>query len=234
MNQLIRLAESFFDFVYPPICVTCDGELKKGEKYICSYCWDNFERVAKTETVIQLIESKFIADDAVDKLESVFLFQRDARIRLAIHMLKYAHAVSIAEPLGRFIAYAVINDEKLSNVDYIIPVPLHRARFRERGYNQSELISRVVGKELNLPLDTKILIRTKYTETQTRLDLPARAVNVRGAFAVHRSRTGTIIGRSYLLIDDVITTGATIRECAKVLKSYGAANVYAASAAIAL
>jgi ComF family protein len=233
VDSVLRLADNLFDFVYPPLCVTCDGELRKGEKYICSNCWNNFERVVKTEIIIQSIEAKFIIDDTLDKIESVFLFERDARIRKAIHLLKYAHAVSIAENLGMFIAEAVIGDKRFSNVDYIVPVPLHRARLRERGYNQSELISRAVGREIGVPVANS-LVRIRYTETQTKLDSARRALNVRGAFSVNKNYKNSINGKSYLLIDDVITTGATIRECANVLKNYGAKSVYAASAAIAL
>lgn len=234
VNSAVKLVFDLFDFVYPPICVTCDGELEKREKYICSRCWNSFERVVMTENIIQSIESKFIIDESIDRVKSVFLFNRDARVRMAIHLLKYAQALSIADKFGLFILNAIENDRKLSNVDFVVPVPLHRARLRERGYNQSELISRGVAKGLGVPIVRDILIRTRYTETQTRLDLARRAVNVRGAFSIKKNYLDVISGKSYLIIDDVITTGATIRECGKLLKSYGASNVYAVSAAIAL
>ncbi len=232
VHRLGRIAEAFASFVYPSLCSTCWRNLAPGEFYICPNCWNGFERVAPTESIIQAIEAKFLADKSIDKLDSVFLFEQDPRVRVAIHLLKYAGAVRIADRLGIFVAKKIVNDEKLSVSDMLVPVPLHPARKRERGYNQSELIAKRISQELDIRSEFKILERTRQTQTQTLFDAEGRKKNIAGAFSMKKQSENLIKGKNILLIDDVITTGSTIRECAKILKENGAAEVFAASAAI--
>jgi ComF family protein len=187
-----------------------------------------------TESVIQAIEEKFLADRWLDKIESVFLFEQDPRVRAAIHLLKYSGAERIAEQFGALIAKKIVNDEKLSMSDIIVPVPLHPARKRERGYNQSELIADSVGKQLGIKSETHLLERTRQTQSQTLFDLEGRKKNIAGAFSITKKFRDAAEGKNVLLIDDVITTGSTIRECAMALKENGATEVYAASAAITI
>ena len=184
--------------------------------------------------MVQIIEEKFLADSSVDKIDSVFLFEQDHRVRAAIHLLKYSGAERIAENLGIFIAGKIASDEKVSMSDVIIPVPLHPARKRERGYNQSELIADSVGGALGNRVDCRLLERTRQTQTQTLFDAEGRKKNIAGAFSMKEPSGEAVKGKRILLIDDVITTGATIKECARVLKENGAAEVYAASAAITI
>ncbi len=231
---LNRIARAFVDFVYPPACSTCWRNLSKGEFYICRDCWNDFERVAPTETIIQAVETKFLADGFLDKIESVFLFEQDQRVRIAIHLLKYAGAERIADWFGIYMAENIRRDEKLSMSNMIIPVPLHPARKRERGYNQSELIAKKVAEELQIDYEPLILQRIRQTQTQTMFDAEGRRRNIEGAFAVRRDCVDNILGKSILLVDDVITTGSTIRECAKALVGSGATQVCAASAAITI
>ena len=230
----INIAEAFVNFVYPPVCSTCTRNLIRGEAYICAKCWNGFERVAPTETIIQTIEEKFLADEAIDKIDSVFLFEQDPRVRTAVHLLKYNGAEVIAEKFGIYIARKIVDDEKLSMCNAIASVPLHDARKRERGYNQSELIGRSISKELQIKFEPDLLRRVRQTQTQTLFDAEGRKRNISGAFDVEERFLPEVRERKILLIDDVITTGATIRECARVLKDNGAVEVYAASAAITI
>ncbi len=233
-DGLRNAAGALADFVYPPICATCRRNLARGESYICVKCWDGFERVARTETIIQTIEEKFLADRALDKIDSIFLFDQDPRVRMAIHLLKYSGAEKIAVKLGFLIADKIVDDEKLSMSETIAPVPLHAARKRERGYNQSELIANEISLVLKLRQEPNLLKRVRQTQTQTHLDPEGRRKNISGAFVVGREHLTDVRGRKILLVDDVITTGSTIKECARVLKENGASEVYAASAAIAI
>jgi len=234
VNRFREATGALAEFVYPPSCSTCWRNLGRGENYICHHCWDGFERVVPTETMVQTIEAKFLADSSVDRIESVFLFEQDPRVRLAIHLLKYAGAERIAERLGIFIAKKIASDSNLSTGSLIVPVPLHRARQRERGYNQSELIAKTIANELQIRCVPHLLRRTRQTQTQTMFDAEGRARNIAGAFSSEDGFESELGGKCILLIDDVITTGSTIKECAKVLKENGAAKVFAASAAITI
>lgn len=227
-------AEALVNFIYPPVCSTCERNLRKGEVFVCSGCWEDFERVSPTETITQLIETKFLSDETIDKMDSVFLFEQDPRVREAVHLLKYGGAEAIAERFGFYISKKIVNDSRLSLCDTISPVPLHPARRRERGYNQSELIAGSVGRFLQVKHMPGLLVRRRQTQTQTSFDAEGRMRNVEGAFGLGKVNPHDIEGKRILLIDDVITTGATIKECARTLKSNGASEVYAASAAIAI
>ena len=226
------IAEAFVNFVYPPVCSTCERALRRGEAFVCTRCWESFERVPPTETIIQLIEEKFLTDEAVDRIDSVFLFEQDPRVREAVHLLKYNGAEVIAEKFGLFIAKKIVSDSRLSLCDIIAPVPLHPARQRERGYNQSELITRSLCRILLIRHSPNLLYRVRQTRTQTLFDAEGRKKNIKGAFMLGKSSADQIAGKKVLLVDDVITTGSTIKECAITLKTNGASEVYAASAAI--
>ncbi len=234
MKTLVNIAEAFVNFVYPPSCMTCWRDLKRGEFYICMKCWDSFERVSPTETIIQAIERKFLVDETLDKIDAVFLFEQDPRVRAAVHLLKYGGAVKIAERFGVLLAGKIVADPKLSTCDFVAPVPLHPARRRERGYNQSELIAARLSGELRLSHEPGLLRRVRQTQSQTMFDAEGRKKNIAGAFSVEEQLAVNLKGTRILLIDDVITTGATIKECAGALKRAGATEVYAASAAVTI
>jgi ComF family protein len=233
-DGILDVTRSIVDFVYIPQCATCHGTLSSGEFYICTKCWDDFARVVATETVIQSIEEKFIGDEWIGKISSVFLFEQDERVRTAVHLLKYNDAEKIADKFGIFIARKITEDAVLSQSDVIVPVPLHPARKRERGYNQSELIARKISEELGIECEVRFLKRTRQTQTQTLFDYEDRRKNIEGAFSADPRFLHVVKNKAILLVDDVITTGSTIKECARVLKENGAAEVYGVSAAIVL
>lgn len=135
----------------------------------------------------------------------------------AIHLLKYNGRTTLSLPLGKFAANAV---ESALTVDLVVPVPLHIKRLRQRGYNHSLLFARHVAQRLSVPVDTTALKRTRPTVPQVELSASLRQTNVAGAFEV--VKPDTVRDRRVLLVDDVLTTGATVRECARVLRKAGA------------
>jgi ComF family protein len=150
----------------------------------------------------------------------------------AIKSLKYRYRLSIAVKLGRMMATVAMADPDIGNAEAIIPVPMHRVRLRERGMNQSLLLAEELSSELELPVLSGALVRTRYTKQQTTLARKKRRDNVAGAFKV--TDIAAIKGKRLLLVDDVTTTGATLEECAKTLTDSGALAVYCLTAAVAL
>jgi ComF family protein len=150
-------------------------------------------------------------------------------VRKAIHDLKYGSQLYLRHLVGRWLADA-LEDPRLSDrrFDAIVPVPLHPARKRERGFNQAELLANEVHQLSGIPL-RDLLQRIRYTTTQTQFDRNERMENLKGAFRLRRG--SNVQGCRVLLIDDVLTTGSTLSECAFVLKTAGAASVRAATAA---
>jgi ComF family protein len=151
---------------------------------------------------------------------SIALYQYDAPLREAIHMFKYRRRRALAGPLGALMAEAL--PRHLGECEVIVPVPLHSTRLRERGFNQSALLAAALGTAMGKPV-RETLSRTRATAHQVGMDRTARESNVRGAFAWR----GGAPPRSVLLLDDVLTTGSTMRECARALRSAGVREVHA-------
>jgi ComF family protein len=144
----------------------------------------------------------------------------EGSLRHLIHLLKYGGMEPLARPLGMRLA---VLPAQAGPVDLIVPVPLDRGRRRARGFNQSELLAKEVGRLTGVGVDARVLRRRRATQTQTGLTHRQRRLNVRGAFVV--GRPAAIAGKSIALVDDVITTGATAAACAHVLKGAGASRV---------
>lgn len=155
-------------------------------------------------------------------------------MRDLVHLLKYDRVRPAAGLLGRMLAEVIADLSKdFSEDPIIIPVPLHASKLRQRGFNQSELIARAALKLHPAGLDVKpsvsVLVRRRNTETQTGMTPAQRRENVRGAFAV--VRPADVQGRDILVVDDVMTTGTTVSECARVLRRAGAERVFVATVA---
>ena len=160
---------------------------------------------------------------------AVAAYRSRGLVREIIHEFKYARQMHLRHLIGRWLL-AALDDERLRDVsfDLIVPVPLHPARQRERGFNQASLLAGSLSAEISLP-SRPVLERIRYTTTQTALDRSERMENLHNAFRLRKN--ADVRGLRVLLIDDVLTTGSTLSECARVLKRAGAISVYAATAA---
>jgi len=153
------------------------------------------------------------------KVETVGLYE--GRLRQAVHRFKYRGEFSLDRSLGHLLASVLESSDADFRPDLLIPVPLHLNRLRERGYNQSLLLARVLGRRWRIPVCSRLLVRVLPTPPQQGLRAAERRRNIKGAFRVNAS----LKGEKVLLIDDVMTTGATARECSGTLLSAGAKEV---------
>jgi ComF family protein len=149
-------------------------------------------------------------------------FAYEGKILEAIHGFKYLKRFDL---LSVFMHYLVSEIDKMGHYDVLIPVPLHWQRLWGRGYNPSALLARSLGKKLGIEVDCHVLKKNKNIAPQVGLRRDARLKNIKGAFDIHSRRKTRIEGKKVLLIDDVLTTGATINECAKVLVKKGACEL---------
>ena len=154
----------------------------------------------------------------------------EGALREAIHALKFGGRRALAEPLGTMMVEVAATDERLSSAELVVPVPLHASRLRERGFNQSEMLAVEIAQGLDRPLCTNLLERTRLTAPQSGLLLDDRRANVRGAF----TRTALTWAGRILLVDDVISTGSTVSECARALRGCGASEVCVLTVAMAV
>lgn len=218
------------DFILPRFCESCIKNLTNTEEIICSECIKNFE-IASEERIKNEFNRKFLKDKLISDFAAAFVFHDESEIQKLIHALKYDQKYLIGNFLGKNIASELQSKIKTWNADLIIPVPLHSLRKTDRGFNQAEEIAKGISKKLSIPHKSNIIKRNRYTETQTKLTLVERKKNIEDAFQLkHKNK---VKDKNIIIVDDVITTGATISECASLLLEAGAKNVYALSVAIA-
>ena len=222
--QVAKLGEITLNLLFPQRCVGCG---KEGE-LICSSCRSLLTRVmpplcprcGRPQPSGILCASCVGWRAEIDGIRSPFRF--DGVIRQAIHQLKYQNLRALAAPLAQLLSDYLVTHPVPGEV--LVPVPLHRKRLRERGYNQSRLLARELGKFFNLPVVADCLIRQRNAPPQARTStVEERQRNVADAFACRDDR---LRDKQVLLIDDVSTSGATLDACATVLKAAGAVSVW--------
>ena len=228
-NILNNFFREIIDFVLPPVCLECEGMLKSDEKYLCQKCTSSIEKIDNSTGIVL---NRLHADGLVNNAYSMFLFREGTPIQALIHALKYGQMRRIGKYYGKILGNDFRKTDN-SRIDYIIPVPLHISKKRERGYNQSDFICDGISEAVNIQVLKKCLKRTRFTQTQTKLSREERIQNVRGAFKLRKKYVDIIKGKNVIIVDDVITTGSTIIECAKVLKENGCGEISVCSLALA-
>lgn len=225
-----QLGRQLGDMLLPGHCLLCSTA--SGADLLCPGCAEDLPRLpAKlcplcSEPTTHGERCGACLRKAPHFSSSIALFRYEFPTDRLIQALKYAHQLAVAAWLGKLLAQRLANH----SCDLIIPLPLHPERLRERGFNQSVEIARPLARARKMPLSLDALVRVRPTAAQAELALDKRAGNVRGAFECKADPSG----RRVLLIDDVMTSGATLDECARVLKLHGASRVDVAVAARAL
>jgi len=234
-----KLLKEIIDFALPPVCVCCDNTLlhnsleqntlEQNTTFVCSGCLSKLKKVDEMHN---------IWGDRVHKVNfsgkalSLFWFIEDTEIQHILHALKYSGMKSIGRMFGKIIGNE-IQKRYPGSYNYAVPVPLHKSKLRERTFNQSYYICRGISESLSIHPLEKCLKRSRYTKTQTKLSINEREENVRNAFKLNDKYKETVKGKNIILIDDVITTGSTILECARVLKISGCGEITICSIALA-
>lgn len=219
--------------LHPPLCLVCRQPPPGRDDRLCGACRSAMRRVPEDHPLRLEAAFRLAAGGLVDDVALLFLFEHGGPLQQALHLLKYSGMHSLGVMFGRDLGAILLAAGGRFAADLLMPVPLHPARLRERGYNQSERICAGIREVTGTPLLTGTLLRTRNTPSQTALPVRGREENVRGAFRVAKRRAPLLEGRNVLLVDDVMTTGATLRACAEVARSAGATRVVAAAAAVA-
>ncbi|MCF7849433.1 MAG: ComF family protein [Kiritimatiellales bacterium] len=222
------------DIIYPRQCVGCGTSSPDTFRYICWDCWSQALPINAPfcsicgDPVAGSIDHGFTCytcaaeRPAFDRARSTVRY--DGAIGEALRMLKYENALWLAYDLAGLLHTCVVAEYSTRVFDLIVPVPLYHVRRRQRGYNQSEQLARALGRRMRCACIPGMLKRTRPTATQTNLTAKARLSNVHDAF--HHRREKWLAGRRVLLVDDVMTTGATVNACARALKQGGADSVH--------
>lgn len=219
------ILQTGLNLLFPPSCLNCQAT----GRWLCRQCRDALSTISTPVCERCGMPSGTSSDSicfqcknnpllSLDLVRSAAYFE-DSPLRPAIHALKYKGRKVVAQELAEILAEACERFDL--DADVMMPVPLHQARLRKRGFNQSELLAKSLSKLKKIPLDTRALIRTRATKSQMELSASERHENVKDAFACCRPVTGQTV----LLIDDVCTTGSTLDYCATALKANGAKTV---------
>lgn len=228
-KQTLNLFRDFLSLLYPDICLLCGNMLSKGEKIICTPCIYQLPR-----TNFHLIASNplceiFLGRVDIKHVVSFLIFQKGSGVQHLMHQFKYKNRKEIGLVMGEIFAYELKQTAWIQTVSCIIPIPLHPKKMKTRGYNQSEEFAAGLANVLGIPLQTEILKRVKFSETQTRKTKYKRWENVKGIFQVENPHL--LQDQHILLVDDVLTTGATIEAASISLQQ--ASNIKISVATLA-
>ena len=233
-HRTATVMKRVLDLLYPRCCIGCGTTGPETYRYICWDCWSAAMRVEPPfcdlcgDPVAGAVDHNFICyacsaeKPSYDGARSAARY--DGVVGEALRQLKYRNAIWLAPDLAAVLRNCLDAEYQGRTFDVVVPVPLYRVRRRERGFNQAAVLAHALAAGLRCRSIPATLRRIRPTATQTNLTAPQRLSNVQNAFESKRGKQ--LSGKSVLLIDDVMTTGATVNACAKALKKGGAASVY--------
>ena len=207
--------ENLINLFFPKACSGCNSFLLANEKVICTVCrheipLTNHHKIENNEAVV-----KFYGRIPIEFAAALFYFHKKGIVQEMIHKLKYKGHQEVGTAIGYWYAEELKSIAELNSVDYIIPVPLHKKRLKERGYNQVEAFGKSLSESMAIPYNDTVLIRNVYSKTQTKKNLLGRSEGVGSILsAVHDD---SLHNKHFILIDDVITTGSTLEACGREL-----------------
>ncbi|WP_448202814.1 double zinc ribbon domain-containing protein [Azospirillum sp. sgz302134] len=232
VQALSRIAVTILDALLPPRCLCCGGSVDR-QGGLCAGCWGTLTFIAAPVCACCGVPFEFaVAGETLcgacmaepppfGRARAVLVY--DDGSRPLVLGFKHGDRIHAADAYGAWMARA--GAELLADADLLAPVPLHRWRLFRRRYNQAALLARATGRRAGVPVVPDLLLRRRATPSQGGLDRKGRAKNVKGAFLLRPGVKARVEGKRVVLVDDVLTTGATLAECARVLRRAGAARV---------
>lgn len=231
MRTFVENLNEFLELFFPSLCITCGDRLVSQEKFLCFKCWNDLPvsnfHVEPENKVAQLFWGRINIENAT----SYFHFRKGSKYQQLIHFIKYKGLKELGFETGKRFGLALAKTDGFKQIDYIIPVPLHSKKFKQRGYNQSEWIANGIAESMHKTVVKSNLFRKVHTSTQTRKNRIERWHNVEKIFTVKNQ--DKFDGKHILLVDDVVTTGATLEACAAQILKNRTAKVSIATLAFA-
>lgn len=216
---------------FPRCCLLCGERLVPGEKVLCLKCLSGLPRTQFHLQEDNAVEYDFFGKFPVDHATSFLYYAKGGDVRRLLYELKYYGNKEVGEVMGRTMAAELMSSHFFDGIDLIVPVPLHRRKERQRGYNQSECLARGISVVTGIPMNAHIVIRSRYTDTQTHKGQYERWENVQNLFIC--VSPGLLEGKHLLLVDDVLTTGATVVSCADAFRSIPGLHISVLTLALA-
>lgn len=218
-TSVTEILKDFASLFFPNYCLACNGTLVKGEEIVCTSCISEMPQTDYHFDQENSLRSRLALRIPIVHALAFFKFAKSSRVQHLLHALKYKNHPEIGVMLGKVYATRLIDIGYSSEFDLILPVPLHESRKRKRGYNQSAKFAEGLSQKLSIPYSDVLLARGVNTQTQTRKTRLNRWQNVSDVFLIKDN--AAIKDKHILLVDDVITTGATIEACGRTLLENG-------------
>ncbi|HSD08921.1 ComF family protein [Flavobacterium sp.] len=217
------MLNSLINLFFPKVCAGCKSFMGSNESVICTVCRHELPLTNHHLNTENEAFKKFYGRVPVEYVSTFLYFHKKGMVQEMIHSLKYKGHEEIGTFLGEWYASDLENCEVLKNADVIIPVPLHKKRLKERGYNQVTNFGQALSENLKIPLNESILKRKVYSKTQSKKNLLGRMEGIETVFDV--TFGAECSNKHFLLVDDVLTTGATLEACSKALLKIPGAKI---------
>ncbi len=227
-KKLLTAATHLF---YPHLCIGCGNDLLQHDSLLCLSCINELPHTSFENYANNPIERMFIGRLPLVAATSGFYFSKGELIQHLIHELKYKGNKEAGIYLGEIMGTRMLQSNRFNNIDYLIPLPLFAEKEYKRGFNQAEVVCRGLSSSMNIPVLEKNIVRIRFTETQTKKHRTERWDNVNESFKV--TDATVLKDKHVLLVDDVITTGATLDACAQVLNNIDGIKICIATLATA-
>ncbi|MBN1950848.1 MAG: ComF family protein [Bacteroidales bacterium] len=230
MIRLKNIAADFVSLFYPKLCLACQSALQGNEHILCTSCMNSLPETSYFRDTQQPVMELFNGRLKLEHAGSLLFFEKGSKYRNLIYQLKYKGKKEAGIFLGKLMGARIL-ESRSGSIDCIVPVPLHKSRLRRRGYNQSAILAAGISPMLNIPVVEDVLIRKKHTATQTRKGRFERWQNVEDRFECRKA--STLENKHVLLVDDVVTTGATLEAAGSCLLAIPGLTLSVATAAYA-
>ena len=222
----------FISLVYPRVCMACGESLYKNEECICNQCIYFLPKTNFHKEKENPVSKLFWGRVGIQHASAFYFFKKESKVQNLLHQLKYKGQKEVGVKVGSLYGSDLKQDPHYKDVSIIIPVPLHPDKEKKRGYNQSEMFALGLAQSMEIPCESKILVRNFASETQTKKSKYKRWENVKSIFELQDKER--LKDKHILLVDDVITTGATIEACAQHLLSVPGTKVSIAAIACSI
>ena len=229
--MFLSLLNPLLDLLYPNLCLGCGRHLPPVQELLCVPCQYALPETGQYQQPENAFTEVFWGRVPITGGAALYYFNKSGRVQRLIHQLKYEHKPEIGWQLGAYFGVLLRQAPTFQEVEVVVPVPLHPRKQHERGYNQAEALGRGIAKGMQQPLCTEALQRIEYTLSQTRKSRADRQQNVQQVFAL--GQADLVRGKHVLLVDDVLTTGATLEACATLLIGIEGTRVSLATLAMA-
>lgn len=224
------MIKNLLNLFFPKVCLGCSGYLSDLERYVCTTCRNDLPKTNYHFTNNEAVKNVLYGRVNLQQATAFFHFSKKGIVQQLMHNLKYRGQQDVGVFIGQWLGEELKNLKAYKTIDVVVPVPLHKSKLRKRGYNQVDKFGQEIANALGVEFNTKVLLKTTATKTQVFKDRLKRSSNNEIVFSIQDIKS--LKGKHILLVDDIITTGATIEACAKALLTIEDVKISVATMAI--